>query len=381
MHSLAAFLLVIVLALAILPAPRVQEKSPPEKKNECGTVVSTQQLQVELARKAELARTTGAAPALLPPTDAPYYLPMTIHLVHRSDGTGGLTLDLLKNAMQDLNQRWLQVGVQFFIYGEIDHINNDTYFKVPNDQASQDALRQINVVANTINVYFTNLVDICGQANFTANAAQGVLLDINCMGAGYYLMVDLAAFAHEVGHYFDLYHTHETWPDSNGNPTKVECPSGSNCSTAGDFLCDTPADPNLHSQYSCVYDNSDPTPPKCDNTPYNPPVNNLMSYSWRNCRDEFTPNQISKILQVLTHSGKRTGLITNGTRYVDPLANSSNNQCTYDYPCDGVEKAIQAARDGYLIFIKPGANQASFLGGKRVTLKRWGNAGVAEIAP
>jgi hypothetical protein len=106
-----------------------------------------------------------------------------------------------------------------------------------------------------------------------------------------------------------------------------------------------------------------------------------MSYSWKTCKNEFTPNQISKILHVLTHAGNRTGLITNGTRYVDPLADSSNKQCTYDSPCDGVEKAIQAAKDGYLIFIKPGVSQASSLGGKRVTLKRWGTAGVVEIAP
>ena len=44
--------------------------------------------------------------------------------------------------------------------------------------------------------------------------------------------------SHELGHYFDLYHTHET---SFG----TECPSGSNCQSAGDMVCDTPADPNL----------------------------------------------------------------------------------------------------------------------------------------
>ncbi len=60
--------------------------------------------------------------------------------------------------MRDLNRMWQQVGIQFFIYGEIDHIYDDTHFNVPDVQANRDALRQVNVVPNTINVYFTNLM-------------------------------------------------------------------------------------------------------------------------------------------------------------------------------------------------------------------------------
>ncbi len=46
---------------------------------------------------------------------------------------------------------------------------------------------------------------------------------------------DGATIAHEMGHYFGLLHTHET---ANG----TELVNGTNCGTAGDLLCDTPAD-------------------------------------------------------------------------------------------------------------------------------------------
>ena len=47
--------------------------------------------------------------------------------------------------------------------------------------------------------------------------------------------------AHEMGHCLGLYHTHNGTGDNNGTPELV---NGSNSSTAGDYITDTPADPN-----------------------------------------------------------------------------------------------------------------------------------------
>src|SRR5262245_36464622 len=87
MRSLTTFLLAIILALPLVPAPQAEEKSPQEKMGG-GTVVSPGQIKIELAR-----RQANAATVILPPTEGPYYLPMTIHIVRRGDGTEGLTLD------------------------------------------------------------------------------------------------------------------------------------------------------------------------------------------------------------------------------------------------------------------------------------------------
>ena len=225
-------------------------------------------------------------------------------------------------------------------------------------------------------------MDICGKASFTHSEVQGVVLDNNCV----VYLTDPSTFAHEMGHYFDLYHTHETFSFG------VECPNGTNCSTAGDLVCDTPADPQLlppatyeNGEYkvdvNCVYDNSDAAPANCDNTPYNPPTRNLMSFSRPTCRDQFTPGQISRVLQVLRTSANRKDLMTTGSRYVNPLVAPFSTTCTYDQPCNTVARAVQAAQSGDFIFLKPGAHRASSLSGKKVTLNRWGAAGVAELRP
>jgi hypothetical protein len=79
---------------------------------------------------------------------------------------------------------------------------------------------------------------------------------------------------HEVGHYFNLLHTFET---SGGNRELV---NGSNCSVAGDLICDTPADPydatkpgTLNS--GCTYTG---TVTDANGELYRPDMTNIMSY-------------------------------------------------------------------------------------------------------
>ncbi len=384
MRSFFAFILVMVLVLASTPARRAQEKLPIDRHGpeECGTRVPEAQREVEMQRLAQAA--IAAPEALNPPTDAPYYLPLSIHIVRASDGTGGLAESDLRASVDNLNRLWQPMGVQFFIYGSIDYINNDGLVTIPDSQPNQDALRQVNPVANTINVYFTNLQNLNGQASFTTDAFQGILMNHNiCTLVTAPANANFATFAHEMGHYFDLYHTHEDWRDNMNRPTLVECPSGNNCTTTGDLVCDTAADPNLSGRVNatCAYDNSATTPGSCDGTPYNPPTRNLMSYSTGECRTEFTAGQIQRALRILRDTANRRNLIINGARYVDPLASRTNGDCSYNFPCHTVAKAVGLALNGDFIFIKPGVNPTTYVGGKRVTLNRWGTAGSVRLQP
>ena len=85
-----------------------------------------------------------------------------------------------------------------------------------------------------------------------------------------------------MGHYFGLYHTHQT---SFGK----ELVDGSNCETAGDLICDTPADPNLLSNRSCVYEGSVVDE---NGAVYQPDVTNYMSYTRHFCRSSFSEQQL-----------------------------------------------------------------------------------------
>ena len=95
--------------------------------------------------------------------------------------------------------------------------------------------------------------------------------------------------AHEMGHCLNMYHTFETWGGS-----LVECPDGSNSSSAGDLVGDTPADDpsQTWSSFSCSYTGGNST--TCSDgvtRNYNPNTDNIMSYAPWTCRDQFTAGQ------------------------------------------------------------------------------------------
>src|SRR4029434_1110239 len=95
--------------------------------------------------------------------------------------TGGLPAGNVEYNLRELNQLFRQAGIQFFIYGSIDHINDDTHFNIPNVEDNQNALRRVNTVPNTINIYYTTLPSgQCGISSFTTYPAQGVLMSNTC---------------------------------------------------------------------------------------------------------------------------------------------------------------------------------------------------------
>ncbi len=85
-----------------------------------------------------------------------------------------------------------------------------------------------------INIFFVDFIDdrLCGDATF-----EGILSAFN---ANIYIEQDCedkpsGQLAHQLGHLFGLRDTYDS--------ETIELVDGSNCTTTGDFLCDTPADP------------------------------------------------------------------------------------------------------------------------------------------
>ncbi len=259
---------------------------------ECATVVTPEQIRFELERYPAGWVFPDASTAV-----SEQCIALTLHIVRRSDGSGGLTLAQLADAMSDMNAHFQNVPMRFIQRGSVDYIDDDNFYFNTNTGSMWSALRQVNSVANTINVYFVPNTGICGISAFTTSSVQGMIVDNNCAG-------NTSTFAHEMGHFFDLYHTHETG-------FGVECPDGSNCSTDGDQLCDTPADPVLqnHVDVNCLYDNFASTPGGCTGT-YAPQTDNLMSYSRKECRDLFTPEQRNKMVFTRNTAFNRISLLT-----------------------------------------------------------------------
>jgi hypothetical protein len=239
---------------------------------------------------------------------ATYSVRLAFHVVRNTNGTGGIPQSQLDQAMIDLADGFAGMGICFFVV-EQDTINNTTYYNIDSD-AERSALKAINNNPNAIDCYFVNDDDgWCGMSSFTWSTDQGITFSNSCVG----LATNPSTFPHEVGHYFDLLHTHET---ANGS----ECPNGSNCGTAGDGLCDTPADPGLGTDNvnsSCVYTGSETIFCSGATRSYNPDPDNIMSYSRKTCRTEFTANQRSRILATLT-GGRWTECAWNAPDFDSP---------------------------------------------------------------
>lgn len=212
-------------------------------------------------------------------------IPVKVHIITKSDGTGGLSESSLNNAMTKLNSFYANSGISFFLEGAINYINNSDYYDFNSNQESE--VCSPNDLSNVVNVYFFNSIvsggsSLCGYT-YLPPSADRILMVNGCTTSGNTL-------AHEFGHYFTLFHTH----GKTNNGTTDELVDGSNCVTSGDDICDTPADPNLSGNVNgqCQYTGSFKD---ANGDLYTPMVNNVMSYAPGNCRNAFTSGQYDRI--------------------------------------------------------------------------------------
>lgn len=313
-RSLAPGLLLLLAGILAAPAPassfparRTQafadpadHPRPQRMELGCGTVVTPEQAAAYL-KSIRNGETPPTSSAYTPP----YLVKIAPHIVRQSDGTGGLPEARYWQALADANAHFAPAQIVFFTSDPFDYIDSDAFYFDIDTLLEINDLRSTNTAPNAINVYFTEVLDyeagsLCGISAFTFSSQQGVAFRNSCVasdvGAG-----DHSTFSHELGHVFDLFHTHET---AFGD----EYVDGSNCTSAGDLVCDTPADPELGvtnvDASTCQYTGTAVDP---KNDPYVPDPSQLMSYSLKHCRVHFSPETMARAVTTLL--GSRAYLI------------------------------------------------------------------------
>ncbi len=298
--AVAAFVLLAPAAFAARTAETraFDGDRAPANLRECGTVFTPEEGAAYLRRLEE--RGPVGRGGLTPP----YYIPIKAHIIRQSDGTGGLSAERLEQAIADANGHYASTGIVFYRLGEIDWIDSDAWYTT--DSLDEiDAMRTTNLAPDAINIYFTEFLNyesgaLCGISAFSFSPVQSIAMRNSCTanpdGLGNH-----STFSHEIGHFFDLFHTHEPFYGD-------ERVDGSNCTTAGDLVCDTPADPGLGSfnvNSACSYTGS-----AVDQVgdPYAPDPTQLMSYSLKHCRDNFSAESLDRIVDTLL--AERTNLLT-----------------------------------------------------------------------
>jgi hypothetical protein len=243
------------------------------------------------------------------------YVPVQSHIVRRSNSTGGLTAVELSNILLTLNHYYLDADIQFYECGPVNFIDDDSFFDF--SSSDEGLIGSANDVTNVINIYYFNSVlsgssAVCGYSRFPPSVDR-VIMDNSCALNG-------STIVHELGHYFSLYHTH----GKTNTGTTNELVNGSNCTIAGDDVCDTPADPNLSGVVSatCGYTG---TATDANGQAYIPQANNIMSYSRKSCRRLITPGQYSRIVFSLMND--RSYLLCNPAAPVTDFVSNTQVSC------------------------------------------------------
>jgi hypothetical protein len=233
--------------------------------------------------------------------DSQFCVSIKFHIVRETNGTGGFDVSQIPNVINYINQFFNSHLINVSSIG-FDYINNSNLNSFDDSEFNQ--LTAINNSTNAINFYIVNSAPYNGRA--------GAIISNNLV-----IRIDrvLAPTApHELGHCFNLLHTFQGTATGTGGC--VELTNGTNCSSCGDNVCDTPADANVGASGG-----------------YSPDMTNTMSYY--TTRDHFTTQQGARMRNAIGGSSiLQAALSSQCTSIigVNTICGISNYQYTFSNP-------------------------------------------------
>lgn len=301
-----------------------------------------------------------------------------VHIVRRTNGTGGISPSAIQSAVDRANEELQGAGIMLLLYGEIDYIDADLFYDVRGDSMIYE-LFTLNQDSNAMDVYFVNTVwnnngPLCGAASFSSQPDNGIVMAIGCTNAG-------PTFSHEVGHYFDLYHTYETAAGVECVNRDIAGPGA--CATSGDLLCDTPAErippsgnPSEAVNAQCQFIGT--WTDWCLDTPYESSPWNTMGFVPPVCCRGFTAGQAARARNTLLNLRAGHALVDlfiNRQFHVRPGATGSGQ---WSAPLGTVQQALTAigTLGGLVAFHQDNANEGPLLLDKPVVLVNVGASAV-----
>jgi hypothetical protein len=198
---------------------------------------------------------------------------VVVHIAKDTFGTTNFDLTKLTSSMEYLNASFAPICVNFEIC-DIRYINN---FNFDDWDITKNGYESICLFSEPkhINIFFVQKTTTpegngyASQEGISSSSGNIVVLNKNFL---------VSNLLHYIGHYFGLLDTFEAG----------ENVDGSNCISAGDKICDTPADVQFgFSGTNCEYNLSYKD---ANNQYYKPLVENFMS-NYGACRKSFTQQQ------------------------------------------------------------------------------------------
>ena len=206
----------------------------------------------------------------------------------------------VESALVGVNEEFADLCVDFKLcaYTELPNHRQDKLIRGIHDEEIAALYRKKNVINLYIVSSLTDTAEVPVSFGYTTMGSETVLSDTNLRDAIFLPKAQISArsLSHMIGSFFGLFPTHET--RSNG----IELVDGSNCSTSGDLICDTPADEPGGSKGrvgNCqIIMDDQKQQPETDLT-YEVPICNLMSTYTSSCDMQFTREQFNRMLLIM----------------------------------------------------------------------------------
>lgn len=242
------------------------------------------------------------------------------------DNTPTSSPALLEKMVEDVNAYFADVNIHFTVCGY------NYVFLGPNlagwGSGFAELMADNYYHDGYINVYTTDAIPFVGgvATSPTPGSPDMIFLTGSFFNPATSDQERAGLFAHELGHIFSLGHT---FPNMTGPVATDELVNGSNCATAGDFICDTPADPGLTAvpgrvDVNCNYTDTIYTDANGDL--FNPDTRNIMSFAPLSCYDHFSNEQLLQMRWCLDHI--RYYLKSGSLNMV--VLNTERRMCVYD---------------------------------------------------
>jgi len=183
------------------------------------------------------------------------------HIVKNTDGTSAFPTPNTDDIVRELNEFYSPHNIIINNAGT-SFINNSNYLNIDTEEGKLIASSKNR--SGAINYYIVDHMEYNGFA--LASPSDALFIKDN--------RVLTSTSAHELGHCLGVYHTHKGL--AYGDSGCAEAIDGSNCSSCGDLICDTPADNG-----------------EVNTNGYSPDLTNIMSYFhlYGYKRDHFTNGQ------------------------------------------------------------------------------------------
>jgi len=245
-------------------------------------------------------------------TTTPYVYPrIKVHVLQKEqEPKGGQTIEGVNIMLNNLYNIFDDEGIYFNWDGDINYINSDYYYNMSSSQKADELINNYNS-SDAIDLFLADDTNSFVQYTQGVGVSSAIVFGGYLMGEingkeGFTTTTRSGFIGHLMGHVLNLWDTHYGSPFI-GTGGCAENTFGTNGSTCGDYINDTPADPGLYiGPYgfnvditNCTYDPQyfPVNPPQGPQGGYyQPDTHNYMSFTYFSCMDNFTYGQ-SKVMK------------------------------------------------------------------------------------